>query len=491
MHEIVRELTRSTKEYEKTYNKQFRKEKCQFFTPITIAHYMSKLFNFSDKRELRILDPAGGTGILSLILLLRILTNTNAQNVILDIYEIDNIILKILENNIILIKQEYKKANRDLEVNIYNVNFITDFEKKEYDIIIGNPPYKKIRKNTAEAQVINDLLFGQPNLYMIFMTQSLRLLKKDGEMVFIVPRSFFNGKYFSKFRKWLYNNYSITYIHSFESRSKIINDEVLQELVVIKIVKSSIKEVLINHSINDKDIENNIAFHLSSTLIWDKGDTKNIRLPVNSGDIELLKIFNNIDQTIQDLNFAFKTGPVVDFRVKKGLYNKKYADCVPLIWCANFGSYRIEWPLSASKFKQYISLRYNQNILLPMENYILIKRFSSKEEGKNINVNILLKEDIECDYLGIENHVNYLMFNDENKEMLKGIFILLNSNYYNRYFKIINGTTQINATDLNTLPIFSDELLRKLSSTNLAFNELTSEMCDNIIRKHLTSLCFS
>ncbi|WP_041592129.1 hypothetical protein [Thermoanaerobacterium xylanolyticum] len=107
-----------------------------------------------------------------------------------------------------------------------------------------------------------------------------------------------------------------------------------------------------------------------------RGDLKKLSLPVNAGDIELLKIFNNMEKTTKDLKLIFKTGPVVDFRVKKGLNIKECGDCVPLIWCENFGSYKINWPLPGSKFKQYISFKHNKNILLPISNYILIKRFS-------------------------------------------------------------------------------------------------------------------
>lgn len=483
MREIVEELIGSTKEYKDMYDKKFRKEKSQFFTPISIAHYMSELFDFNDKNnnELRILDPAGGTGILSLILLLHILNRSSVEKVTLDIYENDNTILQVLNRNMVLIKEEYREANRIINAKIYNENFITCRNEKKYDMIIGNPPYKKIKRNTLEAQVITDLLFGQPNLYMIYMVQSLKLLEDHGELVFIVPRSFFNGSYFLKFRKWLYDNYSITYIHSFESRNKIFGDEVYQELVVIKISNSLNDEIAINYSINDNDIERNKAFLLSSKIIWGQDCTKNLRLPINVKDLELLLAFDNINQTIEDLHLSFKTGSVVDFRVKEGLNTKKCRDCVPLIWCQNFSSYRINWPLPSTKIKQYISLKYNKNILLPIGNYILVKRFSSKEKGRSLNINILLMNQFEYDFIGIENHVNYLKFDNGTKEIMKGVFVLLKSTFYNRYFKIINGTTQINTTDLNKLPILSYGLLKEISCVDLSYDELTIEKCDNII----------
>lgn len=68
---------------------------------------------------------------------------------------------------------------------------------------------------------------------------------------------------------------------------------------------------------------------------------------------------------------------------------------------------------------------------------------------------------------------------------MKGVFILLNSNFYNRYFKIINGTTQINTSDLNDLPILSYELLEKLSIIDINYENLTSDKCDDLIKLYI------
>lgn len=35
----------------------------------------------------------------------------------------------------------------------------------KYDVIIGNPPYKKIPKDAVEAHAMPDICYGAPNLY--------------------------------------------------------------------------------------------------------------------------------------------------------------------------------------------------------------------------------------------------------------------------------------------------------------------------------------
>lgn len=73
-----------------------------------------------------------------------------------------------------------------------------------YDVIISNPPYKKIAKAEPESVVMDSVVHGQPNIYFLFMAMSVKLLKPNGEMIFITPRSFTSGLYFRKFREYFF-----------------------------------------------------------------------------------------------------------------------------------------------------------------------------------------------------------------------------------------------------------------------------------------------
>lgn len=80
---------------------------------------------------------------------------------------------------------------------------------------------------------MKDICFGAPNLYFLFMQMSLFNLLDNGEMVYIVPRSWTSGAYFTKFRKKFLSEGSLEYIHLFESRNKVFTKEnVLQETMI-------------------------------------------------------------------------------------------------------------------------------------------------------------------------------------------------------------------------------------------------------------------
>lgn len=73
-------------------------------------------------------------------------------------------------------------------------------EPEKYDVIIGNPLYSKIGKTANEALSMPDICYGAPNLYFFMEMASFNLVD-NGELVFIVPRSWTSGTYFRKFRE--------------------------------------------------------------------------------------------------------------------------------------------------------------------------------------------------------------------------------------------------------------------------------------------------
>jgi type I restriction-modification system DNA methylase subunit len=100
----------------------------------------------------------------------------------------------------------------DLAFNWEN-EFPKVFAKGGFDVVVGNPPYVVYIKSIVGSSVL-DYLFKKfkyaeynPNTYALFTEIGLdRLLKKSGELGFIVPNSWMVAQYFSSMRKGVYNN---------------------------------------------------------------------------------------------------------------------------------------------------------------------------------------------------------------------------------------------------------------------------------------------
>ena len=464
---------------------KFKKEKGQYITPDNIAKFIVGLINIS-KSNIKILDPGAGSGKLSLMLLDKILKNVSVNNIQIDLYENDTSIIDTLKNNIKIQQKKYSKRKIKFTIipknyivsntNIWNSNNI-----EQYDIILGNPPYKKIDKNSPESNILSSIICGQPNLYMLFLALSIKSLKNNGELVYILPRSFFSGKYFKKFREWLFTNCYISHIHSFKSRNKLFNNEILQELIIVKIKKIKISKIKISNSIDESDLEKSSHMIVNRNIIWALNSSeKYIRLPLTNNDIQTIDFFDKLDCKINDFGVSFSTGKIVDFRSKPYLSDSPKNN-YPLIWSCNFGDTHIKWPLKNSKFYQYIANDENVK-LMNNGNYILIKRISSQGEDKRLKINIILKNIFKSKYFGIENHINYIYFSDQNISFMKFIYILLNSKVYNSYFNIINGTNQVNAIDLNNLPCYNLNKIELSFYDKYKFEELDPDTCDNIIK---------
>lgn len=184
----------------------------QFFTSKETARFMAGLYTIpASLSKVRILDAGAGPGILLCALLERLERITSIQMIKLTCYENDDNILAVLRKNLYAYQANSKK---DIQINIITDNYITsqylDFnhmlggnlETKKYDFVIGNPPYMKIPKDAPEATAMPEVCCGAPNLYFIFAAMGLFNLDDDGEMVYIIPRSWTSGAYFKRFRQY-------------------------------------------------------------------------------------------------------------------------------------------------------------------------------------------------------------------------------------------------------------------------------------------------
>ena len=88
-----------------------------------------------------------------------------------------------------------------------------------------------------------------------------------------------------------------------------------------------------------------------------------------------------------------------------------------------------------------------------MRNYVLLRRFSAKEERRRLTASWLLRAEESRPYLALENHLNYVYHADREltAEETYGLTALFNSALLDKYFRVISGNTQVNATELRSI----------------------------------------
>ncbi len=457
-------------EYAHSTSNIHKKESGQFFTPKEISDFMGSLARPKSKR-ISILDPGCGTAILSCSLIENLVEKSHIEEVNLRLFETDKNIIKETRKVVLFLKEWlYKKGiilNAKIEqtdyvlynANVFSINTLFGNEKiDKYDYIISNPPYFKILKSDIRAQAAKELVYGQPNIYSIFMGLSAKLLKPDGELIFITPRSFAAGNYFKAFRNSFFNDVNISHIHIFESRNKMFkNENVLQENIIVRATKEKSSVIKVSVSESEKDFGlSRISIYNTEELIALNSKEKTLFIPSNTDEARTLKVFRQWQNTLNDFNIQVSTGPVVAFRCKDFLISdfslkKKLA---PLVWLHNVKEMEFVFPLKKGTKQSYIiDDERSRKVLLKNKNYILLRRFSSKDDKKRLICSPYFAKNSGFERIGIENHLNYIYRpNGElSVEEIWGISALLSSKLFDTYFRTFNGNTQVGASELKQI----------------------------------------
>jgi adenine-specific DNA-methyltransferase len=177
-----------------------------------------------------------------------------------------------------------------------------------------------------------------------------------------------------------------------------------------------------------------------------------------------------------------KTGPTVDFRTMESIHDEEELGDLPLLWAQHFSSGRIRFPVPDAA-GQYISPE-RKALLIDRDNYLLVKRFSSKEEKRRLQPAILLSESIPgYDRFSAENHLNYITNSHGGLDIdeVYGLYVIFNSTLWDRYYRILNGSTQVNATECNRFPVPGMDTVRRFGKRIHREGRFSTEVCDSII----------
>lgn len=450
---MLNRIVNNTENYTKKHGKHERKDKGQFFTPLSIADYMAQKAAVQ-ANHLSILEPGAGNGLLVAAVVKYCIDHRLCKSFSVRFIENDTDIQPLLEQTTKLLSEYVDLHHGRIDISIMHKNYITSVGNELYDIVICNPPYKKIRKDSAESLCMSEYVFGQPNLYTLFMCKAVNNLKTGGKFVFITPRSWTSGNYYRLARKFLLENLNLTDLLLFEDRDKVFDGEdVLQETLITIGEKNVYQDPYINIYTSPKADSAYEPIRVDAETIKCIGQDAYLLLPSSEKDLLVINQMSSISDTFESLGYCFKTGPVVEFRNKDALSQNKKDGYVPMYRTANIIDGKCVFPADTDK-AQYVNAE-EKKLLISDMNTVFLRRLSAKEERRRLQSCVYYKTDGNR-YISIENHVNYLVHSDgsplsaEEAEWING---LLMSDEYDTYYRMINGSTQVNASEVNKLPL--------------------------------------
>ncbi len=481
----------------------------QFLTPPSVARYMAKQLGQIQDGAL-LLDPAVGSGVLVCAVIERLIAENHPLEVSIIAYETDK---ELYEINRDVLKEAARVAEKKgIKINwhIHQEDFVlacmpegeqpslfgsNEPKRRIFTHIISNPPYFKLNVEDKRVKTVYRKLNGHTNIYSLFMALSAKLLTPQGKASFIVPRSFCSGVYFSEFRRDLLKDVTPSALHVFQSRNDVFKgDAVLQENVIFSFEKLSQPKshrywtgnINISSSNDDGNLDSGVISRKVSFehFLNDYDGLLLFRVPTGILDEQVLDAVDKWDGSLEKYDFQVSTGRVVPFRAKELLREKVKIDggTVPLLWMQNIKPYQTKYPLDKFDKPQAI-LANDSSLLVPNANYVLLRRFSAKEDKRRLVSAPFIGEDFEFEQIGFENHLNVIFRRKGTLSISEtiGLSAILNSALVDRYFRIVNGNTQVNAAELRILPLPTLEVIRNIGIEIQKTDDYEPEKVDSII----------
>ena len=479
--------------YGRNANDEDRRELGQYFTPVKVARLMAELVSDTTSEELRILEPGSGAAVLTAALCEAL--PATVKSIHIDAFELHPELAALCEETLRFTESWLEERGTACSFTVHRKDFVLENAsclraelfgaRKGYDIAISNPPYFKLQKQDPRARAAAEIVHGQPNIYALFMAIMAGLLKDNGTMVTITPRSFAAGDYFRRFRQALFSIVTPEAVHLFGSRREAFRvDEVLQENVILSARRSlpraqSVVNVSASRGVEDLETRSKRDVPLARVVDLHSRSVT-LHIPRSTVDDDVLALVESWPGTLHSLGLEVSTGPVVAFRSTEFLRGEQSADTVPLLWLQHVSSMNIEWPAATSKRQYIVSSSASEALLLPNRTCVVMRRFSSKEEHRRLVAAPLIGGTLPGEMIGLENHLNYIyrprgiMGADE----ARGVASLLNSAVVDRYFRISNGNTQVSASELRLMPLPPRE---QIESIGRAMHGKAISMLDRIV----------
>ncbi|HZN16711.1 MAG TPA: Eco57I restriction-modification methylase domain-containing protein [Micromonosporaceae bacterium] len=442
----------------------------QFFTPAPAAELIISLADIPEKGSIRNLDAGAGTGSLTVALVARAAREAPDLKLHLTTFELDDSINADLTATLADCADTHPVTidQRNDDFLAWGAEQLRTGADPQFDLAILNPPYRKIRVDSPERAILDPVGVETTNLYTAFVLLALRLLAPGGQLIAITPRSFANGTYFRKFRRELLSKAALRNLHAFNKRNVVFADsEVLQENVIFRAVvgdKPRTVRISTSHGYTDEPASHDVPYE---QVVSPTDPQSFVHITPDVAGLELAERVAELPASLADLGLKVSTGRVVDFRTRKNLRAEHGTGTVPLLYPGHLSAARISWPMPAGRKPNALANNAETGpLLLPAGVYVLVKRFSAKEEPRRVSAALLLPEDIPGERVAIENHLNVFHVNNAGLDpvVAAGLTAFLNSAPVDQFVRLFSGHTQINAGDLRSLRYPSLEQLRQIGA---------------------------
>lgn len=318
---------------------------------------------------------------------------------------------------------------------------------------IMNPPYGRQKLSPKMRNRYSGSLYGQANLYALFIACALSGLGEDGAVAVLVPTSFASGSSFRKLRGQLAESAPLRSITFMKRRSGVFAG-VLQEtcLAVFTPKRSECVEVT------------RLSPEAEFVAIVPSPRTSHPWvMPRDSIDAAIAAGATQMQLNLGMAGWKASTGPLVWNRRKENLHAGSSKTRAHVVWAADIDGGRLHRD-PRRDLHRYVALRDSADelTLTLSEPAILVQRTTSPEQCRRLVAVELDRRTL--NRLGnrvvVENHLNVLLPTVEHPMLSRSLLArLLATRTFDRLLRCISGSVAVSAYELEALPLPSIEEL--------------------------------
>jgi len=218
-------------QFEITIDGIYRKLNGAVSTPLFVVDYINKkVILENDAKNIKVIDPACGSGIFLVDALLKLKEKTGRSYKELvenNIYGIDIDPRAIKRTKILLSLIVFENEGEiPSKFNIYRGNSLDKsflkacLKEEKFQAVVGNPPYVRIQNlEDATKDVIRrywKFVQGDTDIFIPFIELGIELIAEDGKMGYITPNSYLTSYAGKELRKFLQLNTLVEEILDFD-----------------------------------------------------------------------------------------------------------------------------------------------------------------------------------------------------------------------------------------------------------------------------------
>ena len=169
-----------------------RENNAAYYTNKFIINEIFKELPTIEKRTVRIIEPSVGVGNFLPFIIKKYET---AENLTIDVVDIDADNLEILR--LLLEKQTIPEG---VTIRYIHDDFLRLDENENYDLLVGNPPFEKLKARQAKEYLKNNVNKETTNMFEFFLEKGIRMAD---HVALICPKALLNTPEFAQTRAFL------------------------------------------------------------------------------------------------------------------------------------------------------------------------------------------------------------------------------------------------------------------------------------------------